>query len=166
MTNRVTLAAGLLLALAALPLSAGTGFEAVASVQLPKQERAPDAVEEPPNSTSAQRVAAAYAFATTTTGSLTDMSTGTTNLLAANIDDTASPLTNIGFDFYFQGARFSQFSINENGVLRLGAAAQTGTPYQPLGQAGPSIITAFGADQRTHLGDGKVHYRVSGTAPS
>src|SRR6185503_2850467 len=87
-------------------------------------------------------------------------------LLGANIDDTASPLTSIGFDFYFQGARFSQFSINENGVVRLGATAQTSTPYKPLAQAGISIITAYGCDQRTHAGDGKVHFKVTGAAPS
>src|ERR1044071_4020266 len=107
-----------------------------------------------------------YAFTTATNASLTDMSTGTTQLLAANIDDTASALTNIGFDFYFQGARFTQFSINENGVLRLGATAQTSTPYKPLAQAGIPILTAYGADQRTHAGDGKVHFKVTGSAPN
>ncbi|GEM_PF-1141416 len=111
-------------------------------------------------------VASNYSFATTTTGSLTDMSTGTTQLLAANIDDTASALTSIGFDFYFQGARFTEFSINANGVLRLGATAQTSTPYKPLAQAGISIITAYGADQRTHAGDGKIHYKVTGSSPN
>ena len=107
-----------------------------------------------------------YVFTTATNGSLTDMSTGTTQLLGANIDDTASALNSIGFDFYFQGARFSQFGINENGVLRLGAAAQTATPYKPLAQAGISIITAYGCDQRTHAGDGKVHFKVIGSAPN
>jgi hypothetical protein len=107
-----------------------------------------------------------YVFATTTTGSLTDMSSGTTQLLAANIDDTASALTNIGFDFYYMGARFTQFSINDNGNLRLGATSQTSTPYHPLAQAGIPIITAYGGDQRTHAGDGKVHYKVIGSAPN
>lgn len=107
-----------------------------------------------------------YSFATTTTASLTDMSTGTTQLLAANIDDTASALTSIGFDFFFQGVRFTQFSINDNGVVRLGATAQTSTPYKPLAQAGIPIITAYGADQRTHAGDGKVHFKVIGSAPN
>ncbi len=111
-------------------------------------------------------VASNYTFATNTTASLTDMSTGTTQLLGPNIDDTASALTNIGFDFYFQGARFSQFSINENGVFRLGATAQSSTPYKPLAQAGIPIITAYGADQRTHAGDGKVHFKVTGSAPN
>ncbi|MBL8298437.1 MAG: DUF11 domain-containing protein [Rhodanobacteraceae bacterium] len=169
--HRVTLAAGLLLALATFPLSATTGVEAVTTAQLTisddtNPEHAPEAPPEQPNSVTAPKVAGNYVFATTTTGSLTDMSTGTTTLLADNIDNRASALTDIGFEFYFQGERFTQFSINDNGVLRLGAIAQTTTPYQPLGQANLPLITAFGASQRTHAGDGKVHYRVSGTAPS
>jgi hypothetical protein len=111
-------------------------------------------------------VASNYTFSTATNASLTDMSSGTTQLIAADVDDTASALTNIGFDFYFQGARFTQFSVNENGVLRLGAAAQAGSPYQPLAQAGLPIITAYGADQRTHAGNGKVHFKVTGAAPN
>ena len=110
--------------------------------------------------------AANYAFSTATDASLTDMSSGTTQLLAANIDDTASALTNIGFDFYFQSARFTQFSINDNGVVRLGATAQTSTPYQPLAQTNIPIITPYGGDQRTHAGDGKVHFKVTGSAPN
>ena len=169
MIKKLSLSAGLALTLTALAASAGSGVESVTSAaltatgkpvvteQVPVTEAYPGIV---PNATTN------YAFATGTTGSLADMSTGTTQLLAANLDDTASPLTDIGFDFFFQGARFTQFSINENGVLRLGAAAQAGTPYQPLAQTNIPLITAYGADQRTHLGDGKVHFRVTGTAPS
>ncbi len=114
------------------------------------------------NSFSEIAQAGSYVFATTTAGSLTDMSTGTTQLVAANVDDSpASPLTNIGFDFYFQGARYSQFSVNANGVIRLGAVSQTASPYQPLAQANNPIITAYGADQRTHT-SGKVHFMVTG----
>ena len=94
------------------------------------------------------------------------MSTGTTELLVPDLDDVASALTDIGFDFFFQGVRFSQFSVNENGVLRLGAVAQTDTPYQPLDQNNVPIITAFGANQRTHIYDGKVHFKVTGSAPN
>ncbi|MBP9935338.1 MAG: hypothetical protein KBF52_06170, partial [Pyrinomonadaceae bacterium] len=109
--------------------------------------------------------AGTYLFATTTSGSLTDMSAGTTQLVAANADDTASAVTNIGFDFYFQGVRYSQFSVNSNGSVRLGSVATSGTAYNPLGLASSSIITAYGADQRTHT-TGKVHFKVTGTAGS
>ena len=112
-------------------------------------------------------VAGNYAFNTGTTGSLTDMSTGTTTLVGANLDDTASAVNNIGFDFYFQGVRFSQFSANSNGLIRLGAVAvQGGSPYKPLAQAGLSLITPYGADQRTVVTTGKVHFKVIGSAPN
>src|ERR1051325_400775 len=114
----------------------------------------------------AQANAANYTFSTTTTGSLTNMSSGTTTLLNANVDDTASPVTQLGFDFFYMGVRQAQFSINENGVVRLGAAAQAGSPYKPLAQAALPIITAYGADQRTHAGDGKVHFKTTGAAPN
>jgi hypothetical protein len=111
-------------------------------------------------------VASNYADFTATNGSLTNMTTGTTQLVAAEQDDTASTVTNIGFDFYFQGVRHTQFSVNSNGLLRLGAAAVQGsTPYKPLAQAGLSLLTAYGADQATHT-TGKVHFKVTGSAPN
>lgn len=107
-----------------------------------------------------------YAFATTTSGSLVDMSTGTTQLVAANSDDTASAVAPIGFDFVFQGVAYSQFSANSNGLIRLGpSAVQNASPYKPLGQAGLALISAYGADLRTHT-TGRVHFRVDGPAPN
>jgi hypothetical protein len=106
-----------------------------------------------------------YSYATTTTGSLTNMATGTTTLIGADQDDAASVITNIGFEFFFQGVRYTQFSVNSNGTLRLGTTAVSNTLYDPLGQAGQALITAYGTDQRTHT-SGKVHYRITGTAPN
>ena len=107
-----------------------------------------------------------YVFATSTTASLVDMSSGTTTLVAADQDDTASAVTLLGFDFYFQGVRQDRFSVNSNGSLRFGATAISNTAYDPLGQATQSLITAYGADQRTHTGNGKVHFKVLGAAPN
>ncbi len=165
MSNRLSLLSGLALALAASAGQASTvaGAEAFTSAAIKATVSAEAAAPALPF---APTLASNYAFTTSVTGSLADMSSGTTQLLAPNVDDTASALTNIGFGFIFQGVRYTQFSVNENGVLRLGAAAQTGTPYQPLAQANLPIITAYGADQRTHTGDGKVHYRVNGSAPA
>jgi hypothetical protein len=115
---------------------------------------------------SAQSNSANYSFTTTTTGSLTDMSSGTTQLNAADQDDVSSFVTNIGFDFFFMGVRYSQFSVNSNGTLRFGATVISNTLYDPLGQAAQNLITAYGADQRTHAGNGKVHYKMLGTAPN
>ncbi len=108
-----------------------------------------------------------YAFVTTTTGTLTDMSSGTATLVAADQDDTSSSVTNIGFDFYYMGVRYSQFSANSNGLMRLGSTlVQGSSPYKPLAQASIPLITPYGADQRTHIGDGKVHSKVIGSAPN
>ncbi|MBV9492696.1 MAG: DUF11 domain-containing protein [Acidobacteria bacterium] len=113
----------------------------------------------------AQASAANYTFSTTTTGSLTDMSSGTTQLIAANQDDTASGVTTMPFDFFFMGVRQTQFSVNSNGSLRFGSTPASTTGYDPLGQASQFLITAYGADQRTHL-TGKVHFKVTGSAPN
>jgi hypothetical protein len=109
-----------------------------------------------------------YTFATATNDSLTNMSSGTTQFvgLGPNVDDTASSVTNIGFDFYFQGVRYTQFSVNTNGLMRLGAiAVQGASPYKPLAQANIPLITPYGADQRTHT-SGQVHFKVIGAAPN
>src|ERR1044071_2258779 len=77
----------------------------------------------------AQANAANYAFSTTTTGSLTNMSSGTTTLVAADQDDAEPAVTLIGFDFYFMGVRQDRFSVNSNGTLRFGATAISNTLY-------------------------------------
>jgi hypothetical protein len=114
----------------------------------------------------APEVAGNYVFTTATNASLTDMSVGTTQLIAADQDDTASAVTLIGFDYYFQGVRQDRFSVNSNGSLRFGATTISNTAYDPLAQAGQSLISSYGADQRTHVGNGKVHFKVTGAAPN
>jgi uncharacterized repeat protein (TIGR01451 family) len=104
-----------------------------------------------------------YAFATNVSGTFTDMSSGTTQLVAAGQDDTSSALTNIGFDFVFMGTRFTQFSASSNGYLRLGGAVST-TQYALATGAIP-LITAMGSDLITSTG-GKVHFKVTGAAPN
>lgn len=106
-----------------------------------------------------------YAFSTGTTGSLTDMGSGTTLLIRGGQVDLTSPITLIGFDFYFQGTRQDRFSVNAHGVLRFGATAMDPTVYDPLRTSG-SYITAYANLQRTRNGNGKVHCKVLGTAPS
>ena len=121
--------------------------------------------------------AANYTFSTETTGSLaldrngaaTDMSTGTTTLLAGGNDDVASSVVNIGFDFLFMGVNYTQFSASSNGFMRLGATAVATTASSQTGTATGAIITAFGGDQATVTAAGansKVHYKLFGTAPN
>ncbi|MFM7014723.1 MAG: hypothetical protein ACKOX3_00195, partial [Bacteroidota bacterium] len=117
-----------------------------------------------------------YTFSTNATGSLaldmngnaTDMSTGTTSLMAAGNDDAASSVANIGFNFQFMGKPYTQFSINSNGALGLGGTA-IGTSGTGTGTATAPVIAAFGGDQATVTAAGansKVHYKLFGTSPN
>jgi hypothetical protein len=99
---------------------------------------------------------------------LEDMSSGTTQLVPASSDDTASAVTNIGFDLWFDGVRATQFSCNANGICRLGATVVTTAFDNSTGFASttnaPKIAPFF---EDLCVGtNGKVHYKVTGTAPS
>ena len=116
-----------------------------------------------------------YAFSTNATGSLAldvngnaiDMSTGTTQLIAAGLDATASLVSNIGFDYYFMGARYTQFSVQEDGVMQLGATAVTTNQYNLTGGTFTAPrLSAFNQDFRTGTTTGKVHYKVIGSSPN
>lgn len=115
-----------------------------------------------------------YAFSTNTTGSLgldmngnvVDMSTGTTQLVAADLDDNASAVTNIGFNFVLYGSAFTQFSANSNGLIQLGGTVVAGAGYLASGGSVASPrLGALVADLRTGAA-GKVHYKLVGTAPN
>ncbi|WP_208174262.1 fibronectin type III domain-containing protein [Hymenobacter negativus] len=92
--------------------------------------------------------------------------TSTTSLLATGTyrDDVASAVVPIGFDFGFMGKRYSEFSVNSNGQLRLGASLIAGTGYTaPV--AGAAIIAPITGDNDM-LATGKVHYKLIGSAPN
>jgi len=109
-----------------------------------------------------------YVF-TATTGTQIDM-TGSTQILAPNVDDGASAVYNIGFSFNFDGTVYTQFSANTNGLLKLGSTAVT-TAY--LNYNFPSsypanfpFIIPFGDDLKTQdVGNG-VRYKLTGTSPN
>lgn len=63
-----------------------------------------------------------YPFTSSAAVALEDMSSGTTQLVAAGSDDGNSTLQNIGFDFWYDGVRFTQFGVNANGFASLGIA--------------------------------------------
>jgi hypothetical protein len=113
----------------------------------------------------AQASSANYTFATGTAGTFTDMSTGTTQIVAADNDDVASAVTDIGFGFFLMGNRYTQFSATSNGIIALGGTAAGGTTYSVSGGTTTTpILSAFGSDLRTGI-SGKVHYKVTGSAP-
>jgi uncharacterized repeat protein (TIGR01451 family) len=119
-----------------------------------------------PSLAQAQANAANYGYTTTVTGSFTNMSSGTTTLIGPDQDDVASAVTPIGFEFFLMGVHQDRFSVNSNGTIRFGATPISTTAYDPLGQAGQFLVTGYGADQRTHAVDGKVHFKVTGSAPN
>lgn len=106
-----------------------------------------------------------YTFSTSTTGSLVDMSAGTTDILpaATYYDDNASPIANVGFNFPYDGVRYSQFSVNSNGQLRLGSTVISGTAASPA--AGVNLIAPLSGDNSIQS-TGKLHYKVTGSAPN
>src|SRR5690242_8637363 len=111
-------------------------------------------------------VAGSYAFAALNGVSLEDMSSGTTQLVAANQDDTASSVANIGFDYWYDGTRYTQFSVNANGLVRLGSSAVDTAFTNSLASTTDSPkIAAYWDDLWTGT-NGKVHYRVLGSAPN
>jgi hypothetical protein len=110
--------------------------------------------------------AGTYAFTSSTGNALEDMSSGTTLLLAADTDDASSVVSSIGFEFWFDGVRQTLFSANANGLIRLGpaAVANTGTNSLADTTVQPSIAPYW--DDLWVGNNGKVHYKIVGSAPN
>lgn len=114
-----------------------------------------------------------YSLTTNTSGDLAldknsnsiDLTSGATSLVAAGNDDVASSATNIGFDFWFMGTRYTQFSANSNGIMRLGSTTVSSTEYS-IGIASQSLISPFALDMATAASTGYVKSKVVGTAPN
>jgi hypothetical protein len=113
--------------------------------------------------------ASTYAFLPQNSVALEDMSSGTTQLVGPSADDTASAVTNIGFDFWYDGVRYSQFSVNANGLARLGSTAVATTFNNSTSGLDTTVnapkIAAYFEDLCTGA-SGKVHYKVTGSAPN
>jgi hypothetical protein len=109
-----------------------------------------------------------YGFSTSTSGSFTNM-TGSTQLVGAGQDDFASPNTPIGFDFWLLGNRYTQFNATSNGSMGLSSTGTTvtSTTYNIIGGSTTTPrIAAMAGDLETAAGVGKVHYKVTGSAPN
>ncbi|MDY0090335.1 MAG: GEVED domain-containing protein, partial [Flavobacteriaceae bacterium] len=107
-----------------------------------------------------------YNFSTST-GVALDPMTGATQLLGSSLDDNASAVTNIGFTFNYGGNSYTQFSVNANGLMRLGATAVTNQWANTATNAATNspAIMPYWDDLATGTG-GSVRYKVSGTAPN
>ncbi len=113
--------------------------------------------------------------------------TGSTQLIGSNKEDIASEVHGIGFEFVFMGKVYTSFSVNTNGVMRLGeepvlnGANTYGIPGNDriVPMAGISVNArnrtcgwlrctdnwnVINGDLQTSA-SGRVHYRLSGKAP-
>jgi len=87
-----------------------------------------------------------YTFNTDHSVVLDDLSTGSTQLIAGSSVDLASSVTDIGFSFYFMGAPYTQFSVNSNGQMRLGATVISGTGITDAALNTPFIVPISGTN--------------------
>jgi len=121
-----------------------------------------------PQNTFAQ-LSSNYSFTAVTNASLTDMSSGTTDILIPTTvgGDFASTVQNIGFNFTFMGTSYSQFSVNTNGLLRLGSVAvSTAFTNDLLSTINMPQIAPFWDDHNQALGITKSHMKVTGAPGS
>ncbi|WP_022824437.1 T9SS type A sorting domain-containing protein [Hymenobacter norwichensis] len=76
-------------------------------------------------------------------GTYTDLGTTGTAITTANLDDASSAAQNIGFTFNYNGVAFTQFVLNTNGFIKLGAVAPTlANDLRPLINATDANIIA------------------------
>ena len=105
-----------------------------------------------------------YTFATAATGTLQDLTSGSTSYLSGNNDDAAGTLRPIGFNFNFMGGSYTHFSANSNGQMQLHAnstAAAIGTNVST--SSGAAILAPFTGDNEVNNG---LQYKVIGAAPN
>ena len=115
----------------------------------------------------------------TTTSNYVDLGTTGTVIATANTDDASSSAQDIGFSFTYNGTAFTQFVLNTNGLLRLGASAPSTDAADPVyaqtPEAGPinstnaadvNLLMPFNFDLTA--GTSPAEYRVftTGTAGS
>ena len=112
--------------------------------------------------------ATTYPFSSATGVALEDMSPVRPSSSPPTWTTGCRPLTNIGFDFWYHGVRHTQFSINANGLLKLGSPVITTAFNNTTG-----FVTATNAPKIAPYFDdlwigtnGKVHFKITGTAPS
>ena len=107
-----------------------------------------------------------YTFSTNTTGSLEDLSAGSTVIMSGNNDDAGGSVQPIGFDFYFMGVRYSHFSANSNGQMTLAhtSSGATAIASQQSSLAANTVtLSPFSGDNGVNNG---IRIKVLGTAPN
>lgn len=145
------------------PLFTGEVRAEVDKKQLVAEKEVP---EEPGFQTNDLITSSTYVFSAGT-DTLVDMSSDTTQIIVPGSDDDSSTLQNIGFEFWFDGVRYTQFGVNANGYLRLGAVATVSQSWvNALATTNDSPKIAPFWDDLCVGNNGKVHYKVVGDAPN
>lgn len=120
--------------------------------------------------------------ATNVPGIYTDLAATGTTIVTANTDDDNSAAQAIGFSFIYNGTSFTQFVLNTNGFIKLGATApsavdlffpesQTATqidPFESTNAADVNILAPFNFDLTAGSATGGTEYRATttGAAPN
>jgi hypothetical protein len=110
--------------------------------------------------------ATTYAFSTQNGVALEDMSSGTTTVIAADTDDSNSLLQNIGFDFWYDGVRFTTFGVNGNGFAKLGSVITATGFFNDLDTTTEAPKIAVLWDDLCVGTAGSVRYKTIGSAPN
>ena len=105
----------------------------------------------------------AYTFTQSTT-SYTPITGGTILGIASN-DDTSFNALNIGFTFNYNGADFTQVSVNSNGFLAMGATVTSSYTAISTG-ASNNVVAALNGDLQGDATTGELSYLTTGTAPN
>ena len=115
-------------------------------------------------------------------GTYTDLAGTGTAIATANTDDANSAAQGIGFTFTYNGTAFTQFVLNTNGFIKLGATAPSAAdlflpesptatqidPFESTDAADVNILAPFNFDLTAGTAAGGTEYRVAttGTSPN
>lgn len=105
------------------------------------------------------------------TGAAIDMTTGTTQVFGPSVSNVpGSTFQPIGFDLWFYGQRFSQFSVTTTGLVSLAEENLVLAATLPGGlERFAAFHRAFATADVATIGTssiGKIHYKTSGAAPN
>ncbi|MBC7888116.1 MAG: T9SS type A sorting domain-containing protein [Ferruginibacter sp.] len=106
------------------------------------------------------------ANAINTAGTYTDLGLNGTVIATTDFDEANSTPQNIGFSFFYNGTAFTQFVLNTNGLIKLGATAPADVQiYNALTSTETNLIYPLNLDLQ---GGTAPEYRVftSGAAPN
>lgn len=113
-----------------------------------------------------------YGFTHASNASLTDMSAGSTELLvpATETGEFVSTIAPVGFEFWLMGNCYTHFSVNSNGLMRLGKTAVTNASVNTAANSASNsaALYAFWDNLNAYStsATSKVRYKVSGIAPN